>query len=138
MCSSEALHPEKSMRYKLRFVCVHKGRGGGFKEQEMKKKGRKRGRKDETHYYGYLCNFVTLKWYKLDDKDVDDMNKNDMLLDVRDHICCTTSAMDQRSTMCATRRINLYFLLSRSIIQQYHEVVILLLHQITLIQLQLK
>jgi hypothetical protein len=45
MCSSEALHPVKSMRYKLRFVCVHKGRGGGFKEQEKKKEEEKKREK---------------------------------------------------------------------------------------------
>ena len=84
LCSSEALPPEKDMRYKLRTISLNKGQGGGFKEQEAKKKGRKRGRKDEAHYYGYLCNFVTSKWYKLDDNNVDDVEENDMLLDVRD------------------------------------------------------
>ena len=84
LCSSEVLLPEKDMRYKLRIVSVHTGQGGCFKEQETKKKGRKRGRKDEAHYYGYLCNFVSSKWYKLDDNDVDDVEENDMLLDVRD------------------------------------------------------
>ena len=69
------------MRYKLRFVSVHKGQGGCV-EQDKKKK--KRGKKDEAHYYGYLCNFVTSQWYKLDDKDVEDVEENDMLLDVRD------------------------------------------------------
>ena len=64
LCSSEAFPPEKDMRYKLRIISVHKGQGGGFKEQETKQKGRKKGRKDEAHYYGYLCNFVSLKWYK--------------------------------------------------------------------------
>ena len=59
LCSSEVLLPEKGMRYKLRIISVHKGQGGGLKEQETKKKGKKRGRKDEAHYYGYLCNFVT-------------------------------------------------------------------------------
>ena len=46
--------------------------------------GRKRGRKDEAHYYGYLCNFVTSQWCKLEDKDVDDVEENEMFLDVRD------------------------------------------------------
>ena len=72
LCLSEALPPEKDMRYKLRIISVHTGQGRGFKEQETKKKGRKRGRKDEAHYYGYLCNYVTSKGYKLDDNDVDD------------------------------------------------------------------
>ena len=84
LCSSEALLPEKDTRYKLRIISVHKGQGGGFKEQETKRKGKKRGRKDEAHYYGYLCNFVSSKWYKLDDNYVDDAEENDMLLDVRD------------------------------------------------------
>mgnify|MGYP006182507335 FL=1 len=88
LCSSEALLPEKDMRYKLRIIIVHTGQGGGFKEQETKKKGRKRGRKVEAHDYGYLCNFVTSKWYKLDDNDVDDVEENDMLLDVRDKDIC--------------------------------------------------
>ena len=56
LCSSEALPPEKDMRYKLIIISVHTGQEGGFKEQERKKKGRKRGRKDEAHYYGNLCN----------------------------------------------------------------------------------
>ena len=79
-----SLRPEKDTRYKLRIISVHKGQGGGFKEQETKKKGIKRGRKDEAHYYDYLWNFVSSKWYKLDDNDVDDVEENDMLLDVRD------------------------------------------------------
>ncbi len=70
------LLPEKDMRYKLRFVSVHKGQGGCV-EQE-KKKGRKRGKQDEAHYYGYLCNFVASQWYKLDDKDVEQVDENDM------------------------------------------------------------
>ncbi len=37
------------MRYRLRIISVHKGQGGGYKEQETKKKGEKRGRKDEAH-----------------------------------------------------------------------------------------
>ena len=56
--SSEALPPEKDMRYRLIFVSVHEGQGGGCQEHETKKKGRKRGRKDEAHYYGYLCKYV--------------------------------------------------------------------------------
>ncbi len=75
--------PEKDIRYKLRFVCVHKGQGGIIQEQETKKKGRKRGRKDEAHYYRCLCNLVTSRWYKLYDKDVEDVEENNMLLDVR-------------------------------------------------------
>ena len=137
VCSSEALPHKRDMRYKLRIVSVHTGQGRGFKEQETKKKGRKRGRKDEAHYYGYLCNFVSSKWYKLDDNDVDDVEENDMLLDVRDKAdMFTTFAMDQRSEIFATRRINLYFLLSRYIIQHYHKVKIMLLHQIPLIKKQ--
>ncbi len=77
--------PEKDLRDKLRFVCLHKGQGGVFQEHKTKKKGRKRGRKDEAHYFGYLCNFVSSKWYKLDDKDVKDVEENDILLDVRDN-----------------------------------------------------
>ncbi len=45
LCSSEALPPEKDMRYKLRITSVHKGQGGGFKEQETKKKGTRKGEK---------------------------------------------------------------------------------------------
>ena len=45
ICSSEVLPPEKDMKYKPRFVSVHEGQGGGFIEQETKKKGRKKGRK---------------------------------------------------------------------------------------------
>ncbi len=54
-----------------------------LKNKKQKRRG-ERERKDEAHYYGYLCNFVTSKWYKLDDNDVDDVEENDMLLDVRD------------------------------------------------------
>ena len=90
MCSSEALPPEKDMKYQFRFVCVHKGQGGGIQEQKTKKKVRKRGRKKtkgakgEAHYYGYFCNFFISQWYKLDDNDADDVEENVMLLDVRD------------------------------------------------------
>ena len=37
LCPSKALPPERDMRYKLRIISVHKGQGGGFKEQETKK-----------------------------------------------------------------------------------------------------
>ena len=43
LCSSEALLPEKDMRYKLRIISVHKGQGGGFKEYETKRRGEREG-----------------------------------------------------------------------------------------------
>ncbi len=42
LCSSEAIPPEKDMRYKLRILSDHTGKGGGYKEHETNMKGRKR------------------------------------------------------------------------------------------------
>ncbi len=41
--SSEVLLPEKDMRYKLRIISVHKGQGGGFQEQETKRREEREG-----------------------------------------------------------------------------------------------
>jgi hypothetical protein len=104
-------------------------------EQEIKTKGRKRGRKDEARYYGYLFNFVTSQWYKLDDKDVDDVKENVMLLDVREkaymlHYICNGS---EEYNLCYQADKSLFPSLKVNH-QQYHEVIIFLLHQIPLIQ----
>ena len=40
-----------------------------------------------AHYYGYLCNFASSQWYKLDDHDVDDVEENEVLADARDKVC---------------------------------------------------
>ena len=40
-----------------------------------------------AHYYGYLCNFATSQWYKLDDNDVDNVAENEVLADARDKVC---------------------------------------------------
>ena len=45
-------------KYLLRFIVIHEGDS-----------------QDEGHYYGCLHNFDTLKWYKLDDVDVEEINE---------------------------------------------------------------
>ena len=46
LCSSEALLPEKDMRYKLRIISVHKGQGGGLlKNKKQKRRGKREGEK---------------------------------------------------------------------------------------------
>ena len=40
-----------------------------------------------AHYYGYLCNFSSSQWYKLDDHDVDVVEENEVLADARDKVC---------------------------------------------------
>lgn len=40
-----------------------------------------------AHYYGYLFNFASSQWYKLDDHDVDDVEENEVLADARDKVC---------------------------------------------------
>ena len=125
LCQSEALCPEKDMRYKLRFVSVHKGQGGGFEEQETKKKGRKRGINMKPtimaifvilllHNGTTLMTMMLMMWRKM----------ICCQMGGKRHICCTTSAMDQRSTKCATRRIKYYVLLQRILIQQFQKVII--------------
>ncbi len=117
-------------------------------EEESKKNDQRAN--DEAHYFGYL---VVLLLHKIetDDNNVDDVEENDMLLDVRrEHICCI-SDMDQRGTMCATMRIKYHVLLPRILIHQFQKVIIqklvqtiqqhstdnhLLLHQIPLIKKQ--
>lgn len=89
----------------------------GKDEKETGKRGQKRGRKKATkneleatedvarkqgnnelentdvaaqygaHYYGYLFNFASSQWYKLDDHDVDDVEENEVLADARDKVC---------------------------------------------------
>lgn len=90
---------------------------GKEEKETKGKRGRKRGRKKATkneleatedvahkqgnnesestdvaaqkgaHYYGYLCNFASSQWYKLDDHDVDDVEENEVLADARDKHC---------------------------------------------------
>ena len=60
------------MKYKLRFITMHEGQGGGFQ-------GNEEGTEDEeapqAHYFGYLCNFATSQWYQLDDDDVEEVEE---------------------------------------------------------------
>ncbi len=37
-----------------------------------------------AHYYGYLGNFASSQWYKLDDHDVNVVEVNEMLADAMD------------------------------------------------------
>ena len=79
------------MKYKLRFITMHEGQGGGFQ-------GNKEGTEDEeapqAHYFGYLCNFATSQWCAIDDEDVEIVKENIVLEDAKDkaymlrYICC--------------------------------------------------
>jgi hypothetical protein len=44
---------------------------GGTGVTVVKPKGKKK--ETEAHYIGYVCNFATTQWFKLDDKDVDEV-----------------------------------------------------------------
>ena len=58
----------KDKMYLLRFVAVHEGEGGGHEETEA-----------QAHYFGYVCNFASTQWFKLDDNDVDEVREEDVL-----------------------------------------------------------
>ena len=49
------------MRYRLRFVIVHKGQGGGFKEQQTKRSGDREG---ENMKFTIMAIFVIMKCHK--------------------------------------------------------------------------
>ncbi len=91
LTTSKELSPNKDMKYKLRFITMHEGQGGGFQ-------GNEDGTEDEeapqAHYFGYLCNFATSQWYQLDDEDVEEVEEKIVLEDAKDkaymlhYICC--------------------------------------------------
>lgn len=64
----------KDKTYLLRFVTLHEGYGGGYQQTGVivvKPKGKKKETTTEAHYFGYVCNFATTQWFKLDDKKVE-------------------------------------------------------------------
>ena len=79
------------VKYKLRFITMHEGQGGGFQ-------GNKEGTEDEeapqAHYFGYLCNFATSQWCAIDNEDVEIVEENIVLEDAKykaymlHYICC--------------------------------------------------
>jgi hypothetical protein len=91
LTDSKELPPNEDMKYKIRFITMHEGQGGGFQ-------GNEDGAEDEevhqTHYFGYLCNFATSQWYQLDDDDVEEVEEKIVLEDAKDkaymlhYICC--------------------------------------------------
>jgi hypothetical protein len=72
----------KDKTYLLRFVTLHEGYGGGTGVTVVKPKGKKK--ETEAHYFGYVCNFATTQWFKLDDKDVDEVAEEDVLKNAQD------------------------------------------------------
>ena len=69
MQSPEASLSLKDMTYLLRFVTVHEGQGGGSQEQEGL----------QAHYFGYVCNFATTQWFQLDDKEIKEVEEEEVL-----------------------------------------------------------
>ncbi len=69
----------KDKIYLLRFVTLHEGYGGGHQKTGLKPKGKKKVMTMEAHYFGYVCNFATTQWFKLDNKDVDEVEEEDVL-----------------------------------------------------------
>ena len=67
----------KDKTYLLRFVTLHEGYGGGTGVNVVKPKGKKK--ETEAHYFGYVCNFATTQWFKLDDKKVVEVEEEDVL-----------------------------------------------------------
>lgn len=85
------LSPNKDMKYKLRFITIHEGQGGGFQGNE---EGTEDEEASQAHYFGYLCNFATSQWCQIDDEDVEIVEENIVLEDAKDkaymlhYICC--------------------------------------------------
>ena len=79
------------MKYKLRFITIHEGQGGGFQGNE---EGTEDEEASQAHYFGYLCNFATSQWCQIDDEDVEIVEENIVLEDAKDkaymlhYICC--------------------------------------------------
>ena len=85
------LSPNKDMKYKLRFITIHEGQGGGYQGNE---EGTEDEEASQAHYFGYLCNFATSQWCQIDDEDVEIVEENIVLEDAKDkaymlhYICC--------------------------------------------------
>jgi hypothetical protein len=75
-----SIHKDKT--YLLRFVTLHEGEGGGHEKTEVKPKNKKG--KTMAHYFGYVCNFATTQWFKLDDKEVEEVEVEDVLKNSQD------------------------------------------------------
>mgnify|MGYP006151958211 FL=1 len=74
----------KDKTYLLRFVTLHEGYGGGTGVTVVKPKGKKKKMTTEAHYFGYVCNFATTQWFKLDDKEVEEVEEEDVLKNAQD------------------------------------------------------
>jgi hypothetical protein len=74
----------KDKTYLLRFVTLHEGYGGGHQKTGVKPKGKKEEMTTEAHYFGYVCNFATTQWFKLDDKNVVEVEEEDVLKNAQD------------------------------------------------------
>ena len=74
----------KDKTYLLRFVTLHEGYGGGTGVTVVKPKGKKKKMTTEAHYFGYVCNFATTQWFKLDDKDIEEVEEEDVLKNAQD------------------------------------------------------
>ena len=91
LTTSKELPPNKDMKYKLRFITMHEGQGGGFQGNEEVTEDKET---PQAHYFGYLCNFATSQWYQLDDEDVEEVEEKIVLEDAKDkaymlhYICC--------------------------------------------------
>ncbi len=72
----------KDMTYLLRFVTIHEGHGGGYQKTEEKPKGKKK--RHQKLIFGYVCNFATTQWFKLDDKKVEEVEEEDELKNSQD------------------------------------------------------
>jgi len=71
----------KGMQYKLRFISMHEGEGGGFEGNEEETEDEE---EPQAHYFGYLCNFATSQWFQIDDDDVEEVEEKIVLQDSKD------------------------------------------------------
>ena len=91
LTTSKELPPNKDMKYKLRFITMHEGQGGGFQGNEVATEDEET---PQAHYFGYLCNFALSQWYQLDDDNVKEVEEKIVLQDAKDkaymlhYICC--------------------------------------------------
>ena len=107
------------MKYKLRFITIHEGQGGGYQGNE---EGTEDEEASQAHYFGYLCNFATSQWCQINDEDVEIVGESIILEDAKDKAySCITYAADQRNIMCATRKINLFVHTPKNLPWQYQQ-----------------
>jgi hypothetical protein len=59
MLSPKADRNPKDLTYRLRFITIHNGQGGGVPGKQTKQKGKKKQAQIQSHYLAYLCNFAT-------------------------------------------------------------------------------